>query len=75
MGHFQGKRQVSVHTGVPAQVWAGGDDPRLRLGRLQESAHRAPAFLEQAALFGEGDTASLKRVRGRRGSRSSSWTV
>ena len=35
--------------------WAGGGDPRLRLGHPQQRAHRAPAVLEEAALLGEGD--------------------
>jgi len=37
------------------QHWAGVDHPRPWLGRLEQRAHLTPAFLEEAALVGEGD--------------------
>ncbi len=36
--------------------WARVDHPRPRLGRLQQRARLTPAFLEEAALVGKGDS-------------------
>ncbi len=49
------KRQVSVHRGAAGDGRRGWVYPHLWLGRLLQCAHLTPAFLEEAALFSEGD--------------------